>query len=305
MRPALLLVAAMLVASPVAAARGEGFDIAVTVDDLPVHGPLAAGATRLAIARSYVKTLKAHRVKEAFGFVNALGLEQEAGTGAVLDAWRQAGFPLGNHGFAHLNLDRAASPEAWAADVRSGEAAVAGRMRGRDWRVYRFPNLAAGSEPARHAFASAWLAEHGYRVAHVSLAFSDWSYEDAYARCLGKGDKAAISAMKAQYLKGVDDGIARMKAVSARVYGRQIPQVLLTHIGHWAATMLPEVMARLEAAGARYVPLADTQSDPAYAEAERIPGGGGIMERKAQSARIDLSGIVRPAGTENLRAVCR
>ena len=57
----------------------------------------------------------------------------------------------------------------------------------------------------------------------------------------------------------MDAGIARMKALSERVYGRVIPQVLLTHMGAWSAATLPGVMARLDAAGARYVPLAQAQ----------------------------------------------
>lgn len=42
-----------------------------------------------------------------------------------------------------------------------------------------------------------------------------------------------------------------MKTMSQAVYGRMVPQVLLTHLGAWSAATLPQVMEKLDAAGAR------------------------------------------------------
>jgi peptidoglycan/xylan/chitin deacetylase (PgdA/CDA1 family) len=278
----------------------DRFDIAITVDDLPAHGKLPPGMTRLGIAQSYLDTLKAHHVPEAFAFVNAQKLEQEPGSEAVLDAWRAAGYPLGNHTYSHMNLGRAASLEAWEADVVAGEPAVSKRMQAADWHYLRYPNLSAG-DGERGGAALAFLRSRGYRVADVSVAFSDWDYTDAYARCLAKGDTRTIETMKARYLKGVDDGIAHMKALSQRVYGRVIPQVLLTHLGGWSAVTLPDVMARLDAAGAHYVTLAQAQSDPAYAE----PGGGSMMTRAAKRKGVSTSGLPGLESNADVKDYCR
>jgi peptidoglycan/xylan/chitin deacetylase (PgdA/CDA1 family) len=280
-------------------ANAQTFDIAITVDDLPAHGPLPPGTTRLAIAQSYLSTLNAHHVPEAFGFVNAAKLAQNPDGDAVLDAWRQAGYPLGNHTFSHMNLQRAPSLEAWQADVIAGEPAVASRMTGADWHWLRFPNLSLGGE--RAAPAEAFLRQRGYRVADVSVAFSDWSYTDTYARCLAKGDEKAIDAMKRQYFRDVERGIARMKEDSTRVFGRVIPQVLLTHLGAWSAATLPEVMARLDAAGARYVSLAQAQSDAAYAQA----GGGSVVTREAKRKGVKLAGAPDAEPGLDLKGMCR
>lgn len=100
--------------------------------------------------------------RRGYGFVNIKGLTDEPGSEAVLKAWRDAGYPLGNHGAAHLNLEKAPSIEAWQEDVSAGEPLIAKYMKGADWRWYRFPNLAAGSEPVLHDAAAAYLGERGW-----------------------------------------------------------------------------------------------------------------------------------------------
>lgn len=287
------------------AATAAGFDVAVTADDLPAHGTLPAGTTWAAVARSYVDTLKAHGVPQAWGLVNAKRLAENPASEAALDVWRGAGYPLGNHTYSHMGLSQAPDVHTWEADVRAGEPLLARHMAGQDWHVLRYPFLDAGGRGARHDAAWDWLHARGYRIADVSLGFDDWAYTEAYARCLARDDAAAIDGMKAAYYRRVDQQLARMRAVSQRVYGRMIPQVLLTHMGAWSAATLPEVLKRLDAAGARYVTLEAAQADPAYRQPSARAGNGALMERRAQDAGIDLAGLpeVEPVG--NVDALCR
>jgi hypothetical protein len=222
------------------------------------------------------------------------------GIGQVLDVWRRAGYPLGNHTYSHLNLDIADSLEVWEGDVIAGEQAVSSRMGNADWKYFRFPFLAVGVDPVRRESALAFLRVRGYKVADVSMAFGDYDYTDAYTRCVIKGDNAAIEAMKAQYLKGVDEEIVRMKSASQQVYGRVIPQVLLTHLGAFSAVTLDDVLKRLDAAGARYVTLHQAQADPAY----NHPGGGTVIARAAKERNMQLP----PARSDmqlDLNGLCR
>jgi peptidoglycan/xylan/chitin deacetylase (PgdA/CDA1 family) len=299
------LVICVLALAAGTAGAADRFDIAVTVDDLTVHGPLPKGQTWVGIARSYLDTLAAHKVPEAYGFVNAKRIREQPASEAVLDAWRQAGYPLGNHTYSHMNLNGAPSLQAWLDDVKAGEPAIESRMRGADWHYLRYPFLSAGSDPARHDGALAYLKLNGYRVADVSVSFDDWAYTEAYGRCLDKGDSASIDAMKRQYLSRVDASIRRMKALSQRVYGRMVPQVLLTHLGAWSAATLPDVMARLDAAGAHYVTLAQAQADAAYEVTGPSSGDGVLMDRKARDSGIGIGDIPGPAALGNVETLCR
>jgi peptidoglycan/xylan/chitin deacetylase (PgdA/CDA1 family) len=299
----------MLIAAPRSSADYSSdkrpFDLVVTVDDLTGNGQLPSGMTRLSIAELYIRTLKQHGVPEAYGLVNVAKLQRDEDGSEVLDSWRRADYPLGNHSYSHLNLNRASSFEQWKSDVVTGEQEIARRMEGVDWRYFRFPNMAAGRDRAQHERAMTFLKQQGYRIAEATVSFDDWAYSDAYARCLAKGDTAAIAAMKAQYLKAIDQGIVRMKSLSHTVYGRMIPQILLTHLSGWSAVMLPEVLARLDAAGARYVSLAAAQRDPAYKGDDPWTGNQLMMERIARQKKIDIGAIPRLPLPGNLKALCR
>lgn len=302
------MAALMLIAAPRSSADYSNdkrpFDIAITVDDLTGNGRLPPGMTRLSIAELYIKALKQRGVPEAYGLVNVAKLQRDKDGGKVLDGWRRAGYPLGNHSYSHLNLNRASSFDRWKTDVVTGEQEIARRMEGADWHYFRFPNMAAGRDQAQHDSAMAFLGQRGYRIAEATVSFDDWAYSDAYARCLAKGDTAAITAMKAQYLKGVDHGIVRMKSLSHKVYGRMIPQILVTHLSGWGAVTLPEVLARLEAAGARYVSLTAVQRDPAYYGDDPWTGNQLMMERIARQRKIDIDAIPRLRPTGDLKTLC-
>ncbi len=294
---------AMMAAAGAHAADKTGFDIAITVDDLPVHGSATPGLSRVDIANNYINALKAHKVPQAYGFVNAVGIQREPGSEEVLKVWRAAGFPLGNHTFTHNNVN-SGTPEAFEADIVANEATLQTYMGGNNWHYLRFPFLSAG-DAAHHDAVKTWLDAHNYRIADVSAGFDDWAYTDTYNRCLARNDQASIAILKQRYLAGVDAGIVRMKALSQAVYGRMIPQVLLTHIGGFASIMLPEVLNRLDAAGAHYVTLEQAESDPAYAETDPRAGDGSLMERTAYETGKDISKVPAGANSAGIDGMCR
>ena len=295
---------ALFAAGAAHATDKDRFDIAITVDDLPTHGSIPTGGmNRIGIERAYISALKAHHVPQAWGFVNAHGLVNEPGSIAVLTEWRAAGYPLGNHTYSHMGLS-GNTLAAWTADLEQGEPVLDALMAGENWRFLRFPFLDGGNA-TNHDGAIAYLTAHHYRIADVSVSFSDWAYTETYNRCLAKGDQVTIAAMKTRYIAAVRGEIVRMKALSQKVYGRTIPQVLLTHIGGFASVMLPQVLDELDKAGARYVTLEQAESDPAYAETDARAGMGTVMERTAGEKGIDLSGLPASAPIGDIDGLCR
>src|SRR5271165_3200006 len=101
MRIRLQVLALLLLLLPVC---GGAQEVALTFDDLPAHGPLPPGMTRLDVAKSIIATLKAANAPQVYGFINAVKLEQVPEDRAVLEEWRAAGLMLGNHTYTHMSL---------------------------------------------------------------------------------------------------------------------------------------------------------------------------------------------------------
>ena len=254
---------AVFLAAALAAAPAAARDIAFTFDDLPAHSALPPGVTRLQVARETIAALKAAGVPQVYGFINGVKLIQEPGTDAVLKAWRAAGFPLGNHGWAHLGLSKI-DEGTFESELLQNQPILRSLSGRTDWRWFRFPFLdEAYGDPAKRAASRAWLAQHGYRIAAVTASFGDYAFNEPYARCVAKGDTAAIAELDQAYLDAASDSIRLSETEEKAQFGRTPPDILLMHLGAFDGHMLPRLLALYKANGFRFVTLEAAAKDPA------------------------------------------
>jgi len=197
----------------VAAASAPAQQIAFTWDDVPSHGPLPAGEIRLGIGHKIIEAMQASHLPPAFGFVNGAALEREPASAAVLTDWRDAGFPLGNHAWSHMNLNTASVAD-WEADVLKNEPVLEKYAAGSDWHWLRYPYLAEGDTPEKRIAARQFLAAHRYRIAAVTMSFGDYMWNEPYARCVAKGDSAAIEQLESSYLDAASNDADFRRATS-------------------------------------------------------------------------------------------
>jgi len=237
-------------------------EIAITIDDLPVHAPYPPGVTPLAVNRRMIAALKAAHVP-ATAFVNAVNVA-DAGTMEALREWRAAGFVLGNHTWSHPHLSKLTVAQ-FEQDLTKDEP-VLEKLGGRsDWHWFRYPFLDEGKDDAQRVAARRVLAKHGYRVAAVTMSFSDWAFTPAWARCNAKGDNAAVAELERLYLQAARENAAVARKTARELYGRDIPYVLLMHVSAMSAHMMPQVVRFYRRAGFRLVSLPKAERDPAYA----------------------------------------
>lgn len=236
--------------------------IAITIDDLPVHAPYPAGVKPLAVNREMIAALKGGHVPVT-AFVNAVNVKDDD-TMEALREWRAAGFALGNHTWSHPHLSELTIPQ--FEDELTKDEPVLEKLGGKsDWRWFRYPFLDEGKDGAQRVAARNLLAKHGYRVAAVTMSFSDWAFTPAYARCRDKGDRRAIAQLERLYLQSARENIASSRDMAHKLYGRDIPYVLLMHVSAMSAHMMPQVIRLYRGAGFRLVSLPEVESDPAYA----------------------------------------
>ena len=297
------LICACLAATIGGGARASNLQVAITFDDLPVHASLPPGETRLEIAERIIAALRRAGAPPTYGFVNGLGTVQEPASAAALAAWRAAGWPLGNHTWSHMNLDTA-DLTSWEEDVKRNEPLLARLMPDAGWRWLRYPYLAEGDTPVKRDAARAFLAERGYRVAQVTMSFSDFAYNDAYARCAAAHDDHAVGRMERAWIGGAIAELKRAHAMSTALYGRDIPYVLLMHVGGFSARMLPRLLELYRARAVQLVSLETAEADPFYSEDEHLDSA---YRPETLEAQLNARGDKAPAAPEVswLQDLCR
>lgn len=289
-----LALAAALLAAPAAAQ-----EVAITFDDLPAHSTLPPGETRVGVAARTIATLADAGAPPIYGFVNGVQIEREPASAPVLRLWRAAGNPLGNHTWSHLRLEDVG---AFEDDAARNEDLLAGFTG--DWRWFRYPFLDEGKGEDR-AEARRFLAARGYKVASVTMSFDDYAWNEPYARCATRGDTAAIARLEASYLAAADASLTYSRNLSQRVVGRDIPYVLLMHIGAFDARMLPRLLDLYRQRGVRLVTLEAAMADPFYKAdlASAATPAPTTLEDAARAKRLPLPAKGWDPGA--LAAVCR
>ena len=279
-------------------------EVAVTVDDLPSHGALPPGMTRSDIARSILKSLKDAHAPKVYGFVNAKKLELHPEDIEVLKLWRGAGFPLGNHTYAHLSLN-ASSADEFDKNVAADEPELKLLMGHQNWRWFRYPYLWEGDTLEKRHAVRQYLKEHKYRVAQVTLDFEDYLWNGPYARCVEKNDAASIEWLKSSYMATATEYIGLGRKMATLIYGRDIRHVLLLHIGAFDAVMLPRLLNFMKNEGFKFVTLGEAEKDPAYRidTDVALKDGGTLLDQMMEARQLKFPQNEKPY--DKLDAICR
>ena len=262
--------------------------IALTFDDLPAHGPLPNGGDRLVIARTILAALAAHHAP-AFGFMNSSFGAGDPNSPRVLAEWRSAGLPIGNHTAGHINLDTVGST-AFLADARRNEPPLAAVAGSSDWHWFRYPFLAEGQHPRARDTVRAGLRARGYRIAAVTMSFGDYAWNDAFARCTARHDPTAIVALETSYLAAARAQAQRSRDLARAALGRDIPYVLLLHLGAFDARMMPRLLDLYARMGFGFTTLRKAEADPFYEESRNLsqPGPTATLEATAHAKGLPI-----------------
>ena len=261
--------------------------IAFTFDDLPAHASLPPGETRVEVIAKILAAMHDAHMPPIYGFINGLAVEQHPGDVAALKAWREAGNPLGNHTWSHINLNQNSLAD-FEANTTKNERLLADLMQGADWHWFRFPYLAEGDTQEKKAGVREFLLLHGYKIAGVTMSFGDYSWNDPYARCVAKGDTKAIEVLESSYLAAADESIRHYRQLSQTLFGRDIPYVLLMHVGAFDARMLPRLLELYRSRGFQFVTLQQAESDDFYRQDMdlNLPPGPDMLEGVAAERHI-------------------
>jgi len=279
--------------------------IALTFDDLPAAGSLPPGQNRTTIATALSAALQASHLEGTYGFVIGKELDNDPDAQEALRVWLSAGMNIGSHTWSHMSLtDNTA--EAFEHEIALNEPALAQYGEVRDWRWFRYPFLWEGETlQKRHAVRS-YLQEHGYRVAQVTIDFEDYAWNDAYGRCTGLQDTAALTWLKQSYLENAAEYIRLGRAEEQIAFGHEIPNVMLLHATAFTTVMLPDLVDLLRKQGFHFESLAEVERDPVF---NRDPDaalkyGGTLPGQFMDAGRLPYP-IFTPTPFEKLKSLCQ
>jgi peptidoglycan/xylan/chitin deacetylase (PgdA/CDA1 family) len=278
--------------------------VAFTFDDLPAHGPLPPGAVRADIVKQILATLKDEHMPPVYGFVNGFRLTGYPYQAQILRDWLWAGNPLGSHTFSHLSLD-VVSADRFNEDIADNESVLQKIDPTGHWHWFRYPFLDEGNTQEKRRAVRGYLKEHDYQIAEVTMDFEDYLWNEPYARCMTKHSDADVSYLEKSYINTADEYIDVFRDLSKQLYGRDIPYVLLMHVGAFDARMLPKLIALFRQKGFTFVTLQKAQSDPAYRFDPDIgyAGGGTMEELVAKVKSINYPDNTKPY--KELEKICR
>lgn len=260
LRPLCWLRSAITLACILLAPQLQAQSVAFTFDDGPIlaatpHlGPQARNAAMLA-------ALARHQVQAALFVTVGNGADRAEGL-ALARAWGQAGHALANHTMTHPDLDSDKVTLAqYQQEVLDCDRVIAALPGYRKW--FRFPYLREGGTLEKREGMRAFLGEHGYRNARITLDTADWRLNGELLEALAKDPQTDLEPFRQAYLAQVRERAETYRELARRLQGRDIPHVALLHHNLINALWLDDVITLFQDMGW-------TITSPAYAYGGRI-----------------------------------
>lgn len=245
------------------AARAQS--VAFTFDDGPrlAETPLLSPRQR---NQALLDALAAHHVQAALFVTCGNGADRPEGY-ALARAWGQAGHTIGNHTMTHLDLNSArVTLEQYQREVLDCDRIVSTLPGYRPW--FRYTFLREGNTPEKRDGMRAFLAQLGYRNAHVSLDTSDWRLDEKLNDVLRANPRADIAPIRQAYLDHIRQRAIAYRDLSRQLAQRDIPQIILLHHNLINALWLGDAIAQFAAMGWQVTTPAAAFADPVY---QKIP----------------------------------
>ena len=267
------------IAASVAAAQAQS--VAFTFDDGPDLGatPRMSAQQRNA---AMLAALDTHGVKAALFVTAGNGADRPEGL-ALARAWGEAGHAIGNHTMTHPDLNSARLPLAqYQQEILDCDRIISTLPGYQKW--FRYTFLREGNTPEKRDGMRAFLKQHGYRNAYVSLDTSDWRLNDELVRVLRADAGADVAPIRAVYLSHLKQRAQAYRALSQQLQGRDIAQVMLMHHNLINALWLDDAIAMFKDMGWTVVTPAAAFADPVYQlEPDRPAAGQSLLLSMART----------------------
>ena len=239
--------------------------VALTFDDLPVHGALAAGhEPQPTLPGASWRRSRRTRLRRPTASSTPRDWRKRPATRRSCDSGARPGIrwrTTRSRTWTSMRTRRKPSSRTSSPTKRR-----CGRYMGDEgWRWLRFPYLHEGDTLEKRREVARFLKERGYRVAQVTIELRRLGLQRPLRpvpgeerRRGGRVDEGQLPPSRGHVHPGGQER-ARL------VFGRDIAHVMLLHLGAFRRRHAAELLDLLEKRGFELVTLQEAQSDPAYA----------------------------------------
>jgi peptidoglycan/xylan/chitin deacetylase (PgdA/CDA1 family) len=240
--------------------------ICITVDDLPA---VAYGEdNKREITEKLIQHFDKYEIP-AIGFVNEgklfyngkLNPEQVD----LLKHWLESGYELGNHTYNHLDYNKS-SFEKFTGEITKGELITKplSEKFNLPWQYFRHPFLHVGQTKAKADSLSKFLKNANYIEAPVTVDNADYLFAKAYSNANKASDKALMKRIGGEYVNYMEAKVVYFEKLTDKLFGRQIPQILLTHANLINADYYDDLAEMFIKSGYGFIALETALKDPVY-----------------------------------------
>lgn len=235
----------------------EDREIAITIDDLPF---VASGTNTPANYKrthdrfmAIIKALVDNQVP-ATGFIIGGAIAQNEWP--FLESFREQGFTLGNHTYTHRSLNSLTAKQ-YIADIDRADVKLAKIMT--TPKYFRFPYLAEGSGKKKQE-VQAYLAEHNYIIAPVTIDTKDYEFNARLYRIAYRNREKSIPQFKKNYLAYIWKQTLRAEKSAKKVEGQPTRQILLIHANLLNSYCLGDIIEMYKKNGYKFITLEEAMT---------------------------------------------
>lgn len=254
--------------------------VSITFDDLPVVCRCPDDASRRYITTQLISTFKKFNMP-VLGVVNEQKLETDGVPDPLkvdlLNMWLEAGFELGNHGYAHRNINDIPMEE-YQREILRGEKITRqlAKKAGLPYRFYRHPYLSAGDNLEIRRQLDDFLAEHEYAIAPNTITYQDYTFSGAYEIALGKNDTILADKIREAYLQYTLERWIAAEQQANDLFGRDIAHILMVHANRLNADAFGDVTRMMMDRGYTFISIDEALEDPVYSRPDTFDGKVGV-----------------------------
>ena len=276
---------------PAFAVKPAAPQFSITMDDFNWRDPVKLTAGER--SESILNTLKANSIKAGL-FVIGRNIETAAGK-QLLAPWDKAGHLIGNHTYSHRNYSASQTVVAdYQQDILRAEELL--KEFPRFQKYFRFPMLKEGDTAAKRDSMRAFLAQHGYRVGHVTIDNSDWAIDMRLTARLKLEPGADVKPYRDFYMEHMWARAEYYDTLARRVLARPVKHTILVHFNLLNGLFLGDLISMLKSKGWQPIDAEEAFTDPVFsAKPKVLPAGESIVWALAKEKGTIAKSLRYPA----------